>query len=167
MKNILLTLCFASLLLTSCFSDGDDDFAIVGAWQLSAMNVEGGFDINNDGTISSNLLNEIDCINNETLVFESNGVVTSNLTFNPHIKIALLDGTSDDYVFDVVCDEEGVISFATTYAYNNKIVVINESIATFGNNQLSRIFEDAIQIYNEDFTEVVATKNLTLVYTKQ
>ncbi|MFG6685518.1 hypothetical protein ACGK9U_02980 [Mariniflexile sp. HNIBRBA6329] len=167
MKNILLILCFTPLLLTSCFRDGDDDFAIVGVWQLSAMNVEDGFDINNDGTISSNLLNEIDCINNETLVFESNGVVTSNSTFNPHIKIALLDGASDEYIFNVVCDEEGVISFATTYAYNSKVVVINESIATFANNQLSRVFEDAIQIYNEDFTEVVTTKDLTLVYTKQ
>ena len=167
MKNILLTLCFAPLLLTSCFSDGDDEIDIVGVWELSAMNVEGGFDINKDAFADTNLLNEIDCVNNETLVFESNNIVTSNQTFNPDIKIALINGTTDNYVFNVVCDVEGVISLATTYKHNNNIVIINEDVVTFENNKLSRVFENALKIYNADFTQVIATKNVTLVYTKQ
>ena len=131
------------------------------------MNVESGLDINKDGFADTNLLNEIDCTNNETLIFESNNVVTSNKTFNPDIKIALINGTTNEYVFDVECDEEGIISFAATYSRSNNQIFINESEAILNNNQLTRVSENAINIYDEGFSEVIATKNVTLVYIKQ
>ncbi|MBP0903301.1 hypothetical protein ACFSKN_00235 [Mariniflexile gromovii] len=168
MKNTWFVLCFtSSLLLTSCFNDADDNLTIEGVWRLTAMNVEDGFDINEDGVANVNLLNEIDCVNNETLVFESKGVVTSNKTFNPDIKIALLEGTTDAYVFDVECDVEGTINFAVNYTQNNNLIIINESEAILNGNQLTRVFENAINIYSEDFINVIATKKVTLVYTKQ
>ena len=112
-------------------------------------------------------MNEIECVNNETLVFDSKGVVTSNNTFNPSIDIVLVNGTSNNYVFNVECDEEGVISFATTYTINGNEVLISDRVATVNGNKLSRVFVDAIKIYNEDLTQIIASKDLTLVYTKQ
>jgi hypothetical protein len=166
MKNRWFVLCFASSLLISCFND-DEKTTIKGVWRLYAMNVESGLDINKDGFADTNLLNEIDCTNNETLIFESNNVVTSNKTFNPDIKIALINGTTNEYVFDVECDEEGIISFAATYSRSNNQIFINESEAILNNNQLTRVSENAINIYDEGFSEVIATKNVTLVYIKQ
>jgi len=167
MNKIIVFLCFTTLLFTSCYNDADDEITVEGIWKLTAYNVSDGFDINNDGIASVNLLDEIPCTNNETLVFESKGVVTSNQTFNPSIEIGLVNSTSDSYIFNVICDEEGSIGYATNFTLNANEIFINDNIATISGNKLSRVFADAIKIYNEDFTEVVATKDVTLVYMKR
>jgi len=172
MNKLILNLCIAFVLVcfTSCSSDDMQDSnnsSISGVWKLTAWNIEGGFDINNDGTISSNLLNEIDCSRNETLFFDNNGVVSLNTTFNPDIGIALLNETTDEYSFDVTCDTEGVVSLATEYTIKDSIITIGESEAMIEGNQISLVFEGRIKIHNEDFTEVIETKDLTLVYNKQ
>ncbi|WP_308991203.1 hypothetical protein QLS71_002010 [Mariniflexile litorale] len=166
MKKIILALTLVALLLTSCSHDSDHN-TINGVWILTEWNVADGFDMNNDDIVNTNILNEIDCVNNETLVFESTGMVSSNKTFNPTIEIALQNGTSNNYIFNIVCDEEGSISYASNYSKNGDVVLINDAIATVKNNKLTRVFIGAIKIYNEDFTEVLASKDLTLVYTKQ
>jgi len=172
MNKLILNLCIAFILVcfTSCSTDDMQDSnnsSITGVWKLTAWNIEGGFDINNDGTISSNLLNEIDCSRNETLFFDNNGIVSLNTTFNPDIDIALLNETTDEYSFDITCDTEGVISLATEYTVENSVIMIGESEAMIKGNQISLVFEDRIKIYNVDFTEVIETKDLTLVYNKQ
>lgn len=167
MSKLLFILCFASLLFASCSSEDNEDSSIVGTWKLTAWDVVDGFDINNDGTVSTNILDEIECANNETLIFETNGVVSSNKTFNPDIDVALLEGTTDEYAFDVICDQQGVIGFATTYSQNIDTVIFNDKASTIIGNQLFRVIKESITIYNEDYTEIVGTKDLTLVYTKQ
>ena len=115
---------------------------------------------------TSNLLKEINCINNETLTFDSKNFVISNQTFNPDIKIGLKMGTIDNYIFNIICDEVGSVGFATTFSVKGNQVFINESEAVLSGNQLLRSFTGAIKIFNEDFTEVIATKDLILVYVK-
>ena len=172
MNKLLLNLYIAFVLVsfTSCSKDDMQDSnnsSITGVWKLTAWNVDGGFDFNNDGTVSTNLLNEIDCSRNETLFFDKKGVVSLNTTFNPKIDIALLNELTSEYNFNVTCDTEGVVSLATSYTVNGSMIFIGESEAQFDGNQISLIFEDRIKIYNEDFTQVVDTKDLTLVYNKQ
>lgn len=171
MNKLLFNLCIACALVffTSCsLEDMDDsnDSTIIGVWKLVAWNVEGGFDINNDGVVSTNLLNEIDCSRNETLFFDNNGTVSLNTTFNPDIEIALINGTTGEYRFNVTCDIEGIISLATSYNINDTMITIGESEAKLEGNQIFLVFEDRIKIYNEDLTEVIETKDLTLVYKK-
>ena len=106
MNKILLNLCFVFALVcfSSCSTDDSqdsNDSSITGVWKLTAWNVEEGFDINNDGTISTNLLNEIDCSRNETLFFDNKGVVSLNTTFNPDLDIFVLDDSTREYSFNV------------------------------------------------------------------
>lgn len=166
MKYLFIMLFITFFLSVSCSSDNDTE-SIEGVWKLTAWNVAGGFDINKDGVASINILDEIDCVNNETLHFETNGIVSSTASFNPEINIALLTGTTDEYVFDVVCDDAGVISFASSYSRSGDVVVINNRDALIDGNQIYQVFENAVEIHNEDLTQVVASKDLTLVYTKQ
>lgn len=172
MNKLLLNLCIACALVnfTSCSSDDmqdSDNSSITGVWTLTAWNIDEGFDFNNDGTVSTNLLSEIDCSQNETLFFEKNGTVSLNTTFNPDIDIALLNEENNEYNFNVTCDNEGIISLATSYTVNDSIVMIGETEAQFDGNQITLVSEDRIKIYNEDFTEVVETRDLTLVYFKK
>jgi hypothetical protein len=172
MKKLLLNLSYAILLVcfTSCSTDDtqdSNDSPIVGVWELTAWNVEEAFDFNNDGTANTNLLNEINCSRNETLFFENNGVVSLNTTFNPDLNISLLNNETNTYNFDVTCDTEGVVSLATEYTIENSMITIGESVAEIEGGQMFLVFEDRIKIYNEDFTEVFDTKDLTLVYSKK
>ena len=173
MNKLLLNLCiaFALVCFTSCSTDNDDDLInadIIGVWELTAWNVDGGFDINNDGTVNTNLLNEIDCSHNETLRFDNKGFVSLNTTFNPDIDIALLNETTREYSFNVTCDTEGVISLATAYTRVENTIMFGNSEALLEDNQISITYRDRIEIFNLDITpQVVETKDLTLVYTKQ
>ena len=138
-KITLLSVC-TLVLFTSCSSDemqNQNNSNIQGVWKLSAWNIEGGFDMNNDGVINTNLLNEIDCSQNETLLFEPNGVVSLNTTFNPEIEIALLNNTDDEYLFNIKCDTEGIISLATSYAISGSYILIGDSNAQIDGNKIS------------------------------
>lgn len=170
MNKLLLNLCIVLLLVsfTSCSTDDElDNFDIIGVWELTAWNVNGGFDFNDDGIISTNLLNEIECSRNETLFFDNKGFVSLNTTFNPDIDIALLNEETSEYSFNVTCDTEGVISLATSYIVDNNLVMFGDHEFLVDGNQISITYKDRIEIYNEDLTQVVATKDLTLVYNKQ
>ena len=172
MNKLIFNLCITLALVcfTSCSTDDAKDSnnsSITGVWLLTAWNIDEGFDINNDGTVSTNLLNEIDCSRNESLFFDKNGVVSLNTTFNPEIDIALLNDTTNEYSFNIVCDNEGVISLATTYTRNESVVFIGEREARIEGYQIFLVFKDRLKIYNMDFTQVLETKDVTLVYDKQ
>ncbi|WP_298345283.1 hypothetical protein [uncultured Algibacter sp.] len=171
MKKLLLSLCCAILLVsfTSCSTDDtqdSNDSSIVGVWTLNAWNIEDGLDMNNDGIASTNLLDEIDCSRNETLFFDKNGVVSLNTTFNPDLNISLLNSETNTYNFEITCDTDGIVSLATEYTIENSMITIGESVAEIEGGQIFLVFEDRIKIYNEDFTQVIETKDLTLVYNK-
>ena len=92
--------------------------------------------------------------------------MASNDSFHHIIDISKSDLTSE-YIFDIECSE-GYVSFAAIYIQeNSNTVEFNNHTSVITNNELIRVYENAIEIYNEDFTEIVEVKNLTLVYTKQ
>ena len=172
MNKILLNLCLALFLVfvTSCTSEDiqeSNNSQLLGSWKLNAWNINNGFDMNNDGVVSTNLLNEIDCSYQETLLFEPDNVVSLNTTFNPDLDIVLLNNSNDEYRFNVGCDTEGVVSLATLYTLKDSIISFGNIEAVIDNNKISIVYKNKIEIYNEDLTEVVETKDLTLVYVKQ
>ena len=77
-----------------------------------------------------------------------------------------VDASTNNYEVLVECDTEGVISTATTYVRDKNVLIIDDRMATFKNDKLVIVFKDAQKIYNQDFTSVIGTKNLKLVYTK-
>ncbi|MCB0444602.1 MAG: hypothetical protein KDC68_02880 [Gelidibacter sp.] len=154
------------VLVSSCSKDDVNEHAIVGKWKLTTWTVNIPFDLNHDMVLSTNLLNEIDCANNEILEFNAKDVVASDDTFNPKVDIALLNGTTDRYTVTTEC-AEGIIGFSKSYTVlNDTKVLINNAIATINGNQLTIVYDHAVSIYNQDFSQVIATKNLTKIYTK-
>lgn len=161
---------FVLVSITGCSSDDEQNnnqSKIQGIWKLSAWNVEDGFDMNFDSVVSTNLLNEIDCTQNETLLFDANGIVSSNNTFNPDLEIVLINEATQEYSFSIECDIEGVIGFATLYSVKGNNVLFGENNAILDGNHISILFENSIEIWNNDLTQIVDTKDLTTVYIKQ
>lgn len=174
MNKFLSYSCLSLGLLSfiSCFDSAKQepkDAFIIGTWELTGWNIDGRFDFDKNGKASSNLLNEINCAQSETLVFDKDGVVSLNKTFNPEIEIALLKDSlhKNAYRCKITCDNEGSISFATSYNVNEARIMIGESEAQFQNNQIHLLLKDQIKIYNEKFTKLIEAKDLTLVYSKQ
>lgn len=156
----------ACFLTVSCSKDKTEELSVVGSWKLSSWSVGIPLDLDRDGVASSNLLNESTCVNNEILTFEENGVVTANSSYNPNVVISLSGEVDEMYVFDVQCDTSGSIGSSGTFIQNGTIISVFESTGNFSNNKLTIIYENAINVYNEDVTEIVEIRDLTLVYTR-
>lgn len=164
-----LRLLFISLsfILFLSISKEDVNDPLFGGWQLTTWTVGIPIDLNDTMQFTTNLLDQTSCEVNEVLSFDNNGIVTSEDTFSPQITVRLKDGASDEYLVEEVC-AEGVIGYATDYLQDaNGEVHFNNILGVVVNNQLTVIYKNAVKIYNEALTEVIESKDLTLVYTKK
>jgi len=81
MKKLGFIAFAACITLASCADDDSNEsvngnVALEGTWELTTFNLQGGVDLNNDGTISENFMTETGCFDNSTVVFNNNGVAT-------------------------------------------------------------------------------------------
>lgn len=154
------------MLLNSCGKeDSKNQSLVIGEWKLTSYSIGDFFDVDKDGTSNLNLLNEINCVNNEILKFETTNVLSSNETYNPIIDIykSEIDNTYD---FNIEC-ADGVIGFATSFSQiDTDTFEFNDKTFTISNDSFDMIIEDEIEIYNEDFTAVIETRDLVLSYSK-
>ncbi|TXE10679.1 hypothetical protein ES711_01870 [Gelidibacter salicanalis] len=167
MKKSLFLLCLiGSFFLFSGCSDDDVRNPVVGNWVLKSWSIQIPVDLNGDGVYSTNLLKETRCAVREILSFDTNGIVASTHTFNPELQIALKEDTSDEYFVDEIC-AEGILGFAAEYdQIGEESISYNDNIGTVRVNRLSLVFKNAIKIYNADFTKVIETKDLFVIYQK-
>lgn len=107
-RNILGCL-FVLLSIISCSSDDgetaptntSENLEVVGVWDLVAVNISSGQDLNLDGTASTNLVEELSCITgslliNENMVwtFEQSNIAVSTITSG--VFFAQCSGTQND-----------------------------------------------------------------------
>ncbi|WP_178984017.1 hypothetical protein [Winogradskyella helgolandensis] len=166
--NKVFSVCFLIGLLgltTSC-SD-KNEHGVVGTWLLTTRTVNIPFDVNQDGVSNTNLIAEINCNERETLTFEINGTVSSGNEFSNVLRYFKEENT-DVYKVNSDCNREGIISFASEYSTpEENTIKVSARVYVLNGDTLTTVYKNAVDIYNEDFTEVIETKDLTLVYTKQ
>lgn len=127
------------LVLISCKIDSDDDgieppnFDVLGLWDLVAVNVSPAQDLNMDGTASTNIMDELECISG-TLLIDGDLVWTyeqTNITVSPI--------TNDEYA--ITCTGN-VTATGTWFS--------DETEATFdGNAVLTSLQISGEQLVNE------------------
>ncbi|MFD1014519.1 hypothetical protein [Winogradskyella rapida] len=158
-----LILCLVGV--TTACSDNDKS-KVIGVWELTTRTIAIPFDVNEDGVANTNLVEEIDCNSLETLTFEENGSVYSGNEASVLMQFYKHD-EDDTYGLQVDCNKESLISFASSYdEVNANTVQISGRNYEIQGDTMTVVFEDAITIYNEDFSEALETKDLTLIYTK-
>ncbi|MBJ7881806.1 hypothetical protein [Gelidibacter salicanalis] len=168
MRKSLCLLCFSiCIFVCSACSTDDINNPILGSWKLTSWSIAIPFDLNSDAKFNTNLLDETNCEVNEVLSFDTHSLVASKNTFNPELTVSLKDGTSDKYIIKESC-AEGAIGFATEYTQiNAQSVSFNGAAGSVTVSTLTMVYKDAIKVYNEALTEVLETKDLTLVYEKE
>ncbi len=173
MKN-LFGLLFLALAFTACSSDDDSSNATVsleGTWKMTAFNTENAYDLNNDGTASTSVMEETNCYQNETMVFNADGSGTINNTSYADIELTLVAGTTDEYEYNVTCVSEND-STPFVYVQNGNEITLTlagfTETATLSGNTLTYVIEEGffVEVDNNGTTVTVA-EDITFVFTKQ
>ena len=172
MKKVTFSVLLLALILLSCGNDDDNsnsEASIEGTWKLSSWSAEEAVDLNNDGVAHLNLLDEMNCYANETIVFTSN-TATYNGTSYADITFDLETGSSNQYNYTINCIEENS-SQQGTYVKNGNTVVItfegDNTVATVSGNQLTFLVPEGYYTESSNNPNVTVEQDLTLVFTKQ
>ncbi|KQC29106.1 hypothetical protein AAY42_03750 [Flagellimonas eckloniae] len=100
-KKVPLLVCFVLLLFSCSIDDGEQgidppNFDVIGLWDLVEVNVNPAQDINMDGTASTNLIDEMDCISGTLLIdgdlvwtYEQTDIAVSPITNNQYVVTCL------------------------------------------------------------------------------
>ena len=158
--------------LGDCMGDDTepDDVEVVGTWRLTAWNTTEATDINNDGTASINALDEIDCYEDETIVFNADNTGTIMSTTYAELELTIEAGTTDSYIFTQDCIDE-IENTAFTWTQTGNTVIITDpsgmelSLALSG-DEMSYTVPEGFQVINTDDLTVTINQDLTFVYTK-
>lgn len=175
MKRFLLLFTIISCLV-SCSSDddgaADPGDSLTGTWKLTAWNTQTAFDINNDGTASTNILDEINCLDNETITFNINNTAVVNNTSALDIEVFVDPDSSNGFVFEVDCESISDIINLSWDKNGNQVILLEEGfedepiVANLDGTTLTIIINDALEVYGSDF-DVEFTEDFVIVYTKQ
>ncbi|WP_299277044.1 hypothetical protein [uncultured Psychroserpens sp.] len=154
--------------LGDCTNDAEAT-EVEGTWLLTAWLGEEPIDLNNDGTSSANFLDEMDCYNNETIVFNNDGTGVAMSTSFAEITFEIVVGTTDEYSYTIDCIDE-VENTNMTWIQSGNTISITDAFGTtdwtLSGNELSITIPEGFGTSNEDGT-IIITQDLTLVYTKQ
>ncbi len=151
--------------LGDCMSDGQSD-NLVGTWKLTAWNGTEPIDLNNDGTESTNFLDEMDCYDNETIVFnaDNTGVIMSTSFADIDITI----DTTTTFVVDCIDEIENT---NMTWSQSGSSVTVTDtsgsSTWTLAGNTLSILIPEGFSVTSSEDATVTVIQDLTFVYTKQ
>ncbi|MFD0965228.1 lipocalin family protein [Pseudofulvibacter geojedonensis] len=163
MKLKFLSLVVVGLLF-SCSSDdssdnsGTENVSIEGTWKLTEYKSENAYDYNNDGISNRDLMLELDCLTDRTLVFNENE--SGTLSYSTQIAAT---GQS------ITCSEIGTTLIdGFNWSKNGSEVSMNYDITIHngvisGNKLTIMIPNEVIVLNNGNLVE----EDLTKVYTKQ
>lgn len=144
---------------------GGNTTTVVGSYKLTAFNTSVPTDLNNDGTNSTNQMNETSCFNNMFLI------INSNNTFNADAKGIDIDFTNNITECYTDPDYNGtwvLNSNVLTLTYVDGGVTYNDNFIVAGaGNSLSLSVPDGDIVGIESGQPVYLTSNIQFIYTKQ
>ncbi len=144
---------------------GGNTTSVVGSYKLTAFNTSVPTDLNNDGTSSTNQMNETSCFNNMFII------INSNNTFNADAKGIDIDFTNNITECYTDPDYNGtwvLNSNVLTLTYVDGGVTYNDSFIVAGaGNSLSLSVSDGDIVGMESGQPVYLTSSIQFIYTKQ
>jgi len=172
MKKVF-SLLMITMLFAACSSDDDNgngNVALEGTWKMTAFKSQNAYDINGNGIISNDIMQQTNCYQNETLVFNANVTGADISTSYAEIDLELVAGSTNEYQYTVSCVNENTTS-AFTWNQSGNTVNISQSGITFSGtqsvNQITFVIPNGfpIEVTQGNGTAIV-TEDLTIVYEK-
>jgi len=142
----------------------------IGAWKLVGWVTNVLRDIDNDGIVTNNYLDEIDCYENETLTFSDNGTGIIFLRSHADISFTLINGpqSGEDFFIDCNPINEDV---PFSWVQNGNMITFTQTDGTVSNyfrngNSLFVAFDDGFYATNTEDSNSVIIERVTFVYVK-
>lgn len=138
---------------------------VVGTWKLVSWNTDELRDIDNDGVVTNNYLDDIDCFDNETILFNADGTgtmffrSTAEFTFTP---------TADGEDFFTECMDISVDQDFTWIETINSVMLSftdGTNLGLFKNGNLYTAIDDAFYAQST-VDDSVITERITFIYLK-
>ena len=170
MKKYIVSLIVVLSLLTACKGDDvEKETTIEGTWKLTAWKSANAYDFNGDGQASTNLLNELNCYDNELIIFNANGSGIIKSNSYAEVTATLVTGSETSYTYTIDCVETQDNSFFT-WSRNGNTISLTENDETdsfnLDNNNFSFLVKD-YRVANNQNHQPVVIEDLIFVYTKQ
>ena len=170
-SSVAISITGTTILVKSNSGGSDNPTTLNGTWLLTAWNTAEAFDLNNDGTATTSVLDEMNCYNNETITFNSDNTCVINNTSYAEITADIVVGTTNEVEFTVDCIQENEI-LNYTWSQNGNAVLITDDFGdanswTLDGNTLSLTIPEGFTVFEADGFDVYTTTDLTFVYTKQ
>lgn len=173
MKKVFSLLMIA-LVFVGCSSDddnGDNGVALQGDWKLTSFRSQQAYDLDNDGTISNDIMAETNCYQNEKITFNSNGTGADFSTSYADIDLVLEVGTTNNYIYEVTCVQENTTT-AFNWTQNGNNVAITAGGVSFSGvqdgNKITFTVPEGFEVPVQNGDEIIwITETLTMIYTKQ
>jgi hypothetical protein len=148
--------------LGSCETEVVD---VVGDWILVAWNTDEARDLDNDGIVTNNYLDDIDCYNNETILFSDNGTGTmflrsiAEFTYTPTI-----DG--ENFFTDCTqINEDRNFTWTETINTVDLVFTDGSTLSLFRNGNLNVAVDDGFYAESTVDNSVIAER-VIFVYEK-
>jgi hypothetical protein len=156
--------------LGDCTDQNQQATDVEGTWLLTAWIGDEPIDLNNDGVESDNFLNEMDCYNNETILFSDGGTGVIMSTSYAEFMFDILVGTTNEFDYTIDCIEEDENTNFTWTQTGNTVAITDDfgtTNVTIIGNQISIFVPNGFIAFSSEDVEVTTIQNLTFVYTKQ
>lgn len=142
---------------------GSTSTSIVGAYKLTAFNTSVPTDLNNDGTASTNQLNETSCYNNSLLVLNSNNTFTAD---SKGVEIDFTANTLECFTDPDITGTWVLNGSILSLTYVDGGTTYTDNFTVSGSN-LSFSVNDGDVVSILSGNPVYVTSNIQFVYTKQ
>lgn len=175
MKNLLRFLVLVLLFsAASCTTNEDADTSggLEGTWQMTLFDVGEAYDLNDDGTASSDVIAETGCYQNETLEFNSDGTGVSTNRSSADVEVTLVTGTTDEVMYTVTCIDDLLIQdFTWGLTGSTALITIDNFFITASLDGDTLTFTIpsgfSIDIPDGNGGLITLNSNVTVVYTRQ
>lgn len=148
------------------------DFQIPGNWRLVAIVSDVARDLDNDGELTNNYLEDLSCYSNESIDFNANGTGTLFYRSYPNIVVSAAPGTFDNFDYSVNCIEERLdVNFTWEQINLNMILVTLDTDGTeinfFRNgNSIFLVKRDGFVATGENSTVNTIVEDVILEYVR-
>lgn len=164
-KIIVMALAISSLLSCSNSDDDNSNATVDGSWKLTSFTTGDPSDFNNDGTLTTNFINETGCYNDSGILFSSGGsalveIQELDITFNVGSQYPL------GYFSAIGCID--ATPETLTWSQNGNTVTIDGLDFALSGNTLTGIVPEFTEVMTlEGGVTVTRITSATLVFTKQ
>jgi hypothetical protein len=141
---------------------------IPGTWKLVSWNTDELRDLDNDGVVTNNYLDDINCYDNETILFNTDGTGTMFLRSLAEFTYAPNNSSDDGVDFFVVCNDISIDKpFTWTETINSVSLLFTDgtSMNLFKNGGLYIAIDDAFYAESTIDNSII-TERITFVYNK-